>query len=165
MAALDPGPQAPPFVLPGLEGEAFTHPAAPPVRRLLLAFFKVTCPTSQFTFPFIERLYRALRAPGLWDVWGISQDEVAETRAFAQEQGITFPLLLDQEPYPVSSLYQLTHVPTLFLIDGTGAIRRTSVGFFRDDLRQLTRDLAGDLGRPEPEIFPAGENVPPHQFG
>ena len=60
---------------------------------VVAAFFKVSCPVCQYTFPFLERLHKAYgseRATFL----GISQDEAEDTLEFLSEYGITFPTLL-----------------------------------------------------------------------
>ena len=74
---LQAGARAPDFRLPLLSGdraggETSLHDliADGPV---LLAFFKVTCPVCQLTFPFLERLHQA----GALPIYGISQNDAA----------------------------------------------------------------------------------------
>src|SRR5438309_1384772 len=90
---------------------------------LLLAFFKTTCGTCQFTFPYLQKLADAYGASGKFTVWGVSQDDAERTKAFADQYGVKFPLLLDRELYH-SMIYGLTNVPTLFLADGSGMVQR-----------------------------------------
>ena len=59
----------------------------------MLAFFKISCPVCQLTFPFLERI----QPPGHRGFIGISQNDAADTREFNQEFGVTFPILLDSE--------------------------------------------------------------------
>ena len=73
---------------------------------VLLAFFKVSCPTCQFTFPFLERLYQQLREQGV-QIWGIVQDKAQDGARFAATFGVTFPILIDDSPYKVSRAYGL----------------------------------------------------------
>jgi peroxiredoxin len=122
----------------------------------LLAFFKVSCPVCQFTFPFLERIAKS----GSMRVFGVSQDDAKATARFAKEFGVTFPMLLDQEPagYPASNAFGVSTVPTLFLIDTSGVVALSSEGF-------LKRDLA-DLGRRAGvEVFRQDENVPEWKAG
>ena len=56
---------------------------------------------------------------------GISQDSAKPTKEFADEYGVTFPVLLDAEGYPASNAYGLTNVPTTFLIDTDGTVKLT----------------------------------------
>src|ERR1700756_1583462 len=77
----------------------------------LLAFFKVSCPTCQYAFPFLERLYRG-RADKDLALYAISQDDAESTREFHSEFGISMPTLLDKEEegYPASNAYGLSNV-------------------------------------------------------
>src|SRR5437763_8379614 len=116
MAALDPGVKAPEVTLPLLSGGNFSLREALARGPVLLAFFKISCPVCQFAFPYFERLYKSY-GKGPVTIMGVSQDNAADTRRFAQEFGVTFPIALDDtRSYPVSNAYGLTNVPTLFLV-------------------------------------------------
>src|SRR5260370_16715890 len=52
------GDQAPDFELEDLSGRRVTRSAIARENPVLLAFFKVSCPVCQYTFPFLERLHR-----------------------------------------------------------------------------------------------------------
>jgi len=125
----------------------------------LLAFFKVTCPVCQMTLPFLERLQRG-RTPESLDVYGISQDDAADTREFAVEFGLTFPMLLDTEEsgYPASNAYGLSHVPSLFLVDRDRKIVWSLEGFNRRELLAVS-SYAGV------SPFLPGEKVPEWKAG
>ena len=126
--------------------------AAGPV---LLAFFKVACPTCQLTLPYLCRL-----AGGNLQVVPISQDNSAATRRFAQEFGLTIPALFDREEdgYPASNAFGITNVPSLFLVEQDRRIAWDLVGFHRQQLEVL----AGRSGQP---IFYAGDMVPELKAG
>lgn len=116
---------------------------------LLLVLFKVSCPTCQFTLPFIERLYgRGLR------VVGISQDDAPGTREFADYFGITFPVVRDAAGYPVSNLFRITTVPSLFLIEPDGRIALALNGFHKAGLEKLGEHAGGSPFR-DAEPVPA----------
>src|SRR6266566_9087439 len=67
MAALPAGTKAPDFSLPAVssgkdgnkDGGEFSLQAAVKQGPVLAAFFKVSCPTCQYAFPYIERIYKA----------------------------------------------------------------------------------------------------------
>jgi peroxiredoxin len=113
----------------------------------LLAFFKVSCPVCQFTFPFLERL----AGSGSLRVFGVSQDDAKATGRFAKEFGVTFPMLLDQESagYAASNAYGITTVPSLFLVEAGGAVAVSSEGFVKRDLEQLGRRAGVEVFRPD----------------
>src|SRR5450759_4932020 len=97
MELLETGSRAPGFRLSRLgAGEAGGEAtlAELTVRgRVLLVFFKVTCPVCQLTLPFLERMHAA----GALAICGISQNDASDTREFNRYFGVTFATLLDTE--------------------------------------------------------------------
>jgi peroxiredoxin len=130
----------------------------------LLAFFKVSCPTCQFTFPFLERIYRQLREQGV-QIWGVVQDKAEDGARFAATFGVTFPILIDDSPYKVSRTYGLTHVPSLYLVKADGRIEMSSEGFCKADLLDIQKSLAQLLSATPPALFLPTERVPEYKPG
>jgi peroxiredoxin len=162
MSALAPGKIAPDFALSTLEGKQFSLHQALDRGPVIAAFFKVSCPTCQYTFPFLDRLYKAYGDKNV-NLVGISQNDKKDTVAFAREYGITFPLLLDDtRTYPVSNAYGLTNVPTIFWIAPDGEIEMSSVGWVRSDFEQLNHRMAELAQVVQAPMFRAGEDV--HDF-
>jgi len=165
MSGLRVGSAAPDIKLGSLSGEAFSLQKALARGPVLLAFFKVSCPTCQYGFPFYERLYLAYKNSPVTIV-GISQNNAADTAAFAKEFGVTFPLLLDDPlTYPVSNAYGLTNVPTLFWIERDGEIEASSVGWVKPDFEDINRRMAGASAMVAAPIFRAGEDVRDYRGG
>jgi peroxiredoxin len=126
---------------------------------VLAAFYKVSCPVCQYTFPYLERLHKAHGDKKITIV-GISQDNQRDTAAFLKEYGITFRNLLDDpNGYDVSNAYGLTNVPTIFLIGQDGQIEITSVGWVKQEVEDINRKLAATRQTPPPAIFQPGEDV------
>lgn len=164
MEALPAGTPAPAFTLRDAAGEVYALADALKQGPVLLAFFKESCPTCQFTFPFLERIHRETRDGAGVQLWGVSQSDVADTRAFARDRACTFPLLLDEESYPVSNLYGLSTVPTLFLVDPGSTIQLSSVGFSRKDIEALAAEFSQRSGKPVTAFRP-GDAVPNYKPG
>lgn len=129
---------------------------------VVAAFFKISCPVCQFTFPFLERLHQRYGSGGATFL-GISQDDARATRSFASEYGVTFPMVLDDNSYLVSNAYGLTNVPTIFLIETDGKVKISSMGFDKKDLETIATQLAergkialAPLFRPD-EVVPANK--------
>ncbi len=161
MGAIQAGTLAPEFTWPGTDGKTYSLKDALAQGPMLVAFFKVSCPVCQFTFPFLERFHRHFGR-----VWGVSQDQEKDSRAFAREYGITFPILLeDTEDYPTSNAYGLEFVPTIFLLDRSGEILQTSVGFGKKDLEEIAAKMESLLGKKGFSPFQAGEDVPAFKSG
>jgi peroxiredoxin len=132
---------------------------------VIAAFFKVSCPTCQYTFPFLERIHKAYAGERVI-VFGVSQNEAADTAAFAKKFGITFPICLDDtRSYPVSNRYGLTNVPTILFISPDGKIEMTSVGWLRVDIEDMSHRLASAAGVDPAKIFPRGEDVTEYMAG
>src|ERR1700747_2097835 len=149
MAALTVGKKAPDFELRAMDGRRFVLREELARGPVVLAFFKVSCPTCQYAFPFYERLYKAYGQKGITLV-GISQNDAKDTAAFAKEFGVTFPILLDDtHTYPVSNAYGLTNVPTLFWIAQDGEIEVSSVGWLKSDFEEINRKMA-EVGKTVP---------------
>ncbi len=159
MPALATGTKAPEFRLKTMDGKPFDLAAELTRGPVVLAFFKVSCPTCQYAFPFLERLYKAYGKNGVTLV-GVSQNESKDTAAFAKQFGITFPILLDDtKSYPVSNAYGLTNVPTLFWIAEDGEIEVSSVGWLKADFQDINRRMA-EAGKVAPAgIFKPSEDV------
>jgi peroxiredoxin len=162
MAALATGTKAPEFELKTLDGKPFSLADSLSRGPVVLAFFKVSCPTCQYAFPFLERLHKAYGANGVTLV-GVSQNSAKDTAAFNKEFGITFPVLLDEtDSYPVSNAYGLTNVPTLFWIAQDGEIEISSVGWVKADFEQIGRKMADASKTAPAAVFKPGEDV--HDF-
>jgi peroxiredoxin len=147
-----------------MEGGAYSLPSLLAQGPVLAVFFKVSCPTCQYTFPFLERLYRQLGPNGV-QVLGISQDSARDSQKFAQQFGVTFPVLIDAEPYAVSRKYGVDSVPTLLLIAPDGQVEVTGDGFSKSDLLAVQRSLARHLSVTPPPLFQPGEKVPEYKPG
>jgi cytochrome c biogenesis protein CcmG, thiol:disulfide interchange protein DsbE len=159
MAALPAGTNAPEISLPSLDGGRFSLQAALQQGPVLAAFYKVSCPVCQYTFPYLERLHQAYRDKRITIV-GISQDNQRDTTAFVKEYGVTFRNLLDDpNGYAVSNAYGLTNVPTLFLIGQDGRIDGSSVGWVKQEIEDINRQLAAAQQAPMAPIFKPGEDV------
>jgi peroxiredoxin len=164
MAALTAGTTAPAISLKDTHGKATSLADALKRGPVLAAFFKVSCPTCQFTFPFLERMYEMYGGADVTFL-GISQNRTDDTSEFMAELGTKFPVLLDDPGYPVSNQYGLTNVPTIFWIGRDGRIQIASVGFQRNDLEQIAAEAARATSKPAQPLFRPGEIVPDYKPG
>jgi len=159
MAALTAGTKAPDISLATVDGKTFSLQDALKKGPVLAAFFKVSCPVCQYTFPYLERLHKA-HSDKKVTVVGISQDDLRNTNGFLKEYGVTFPTLLDDpNGYAVSNAYGLTNVPTWFLIGQDGEIEISSVGWVKQEIEDLNRKLADLQKTPLPTLFKPEEDV------
>lgn len=153
---------APGFSLKSLDQKEYSLHTLLERGPVVAAFFKISCPVCQFTFPFLERLYKRYGSSRVTFL-GISQDDANSTRKFASEYGVTFTMLRDEDGYPISNAYGLTNVPTIFLIEPDGKVKVSSTGFDKKDLETIASQLAErrkialtPLFRPD-EVIPANK--------
>ena len=159
------GNVAPGFSLKSLDNKEYSLNTLLERGPVVAAFFKVSCPVCQFTFPFLERLYKRYGSDGVTFL-GISQDDARSTSKFAREYGITFPILIDDENgYVVSNAYGLTNVPTIFLIDTDSTVKVSSMGFDRKELETIAAELAERKKRSLAPLFRPDELVPANKPG
>lgn len=153
------GNRAPDFSLKSLDGKQYSLKSALEKGPAVVAFFKISCPVCQFTFPFLERLFQRYGSDSV-TILGVSQNDARETKDFAKEYGVTFPMLLDEKGYPASNAYALTNVPTIFLIDSDGSVKVSSMGFVKKDLETIADALADRRQIAHAEFFASTESVP-----
>ena len=166
MTKIAEGQTAPNFVLRSLEGKEFALDKLTGRGPVVAAFFKISCPVCQFTFPFLERLYQRYGGNGVTFL-GISQDDARNTKDFAKEFGVTFPIGLDEKSkgYVASNAYSLTSVPTVFLIDKDGKAKTVLMGFDKNGLESIAASLAERKKAAPAALFRADESVPAYKPG
>ena len=147
---LDPGARAPGFRLARLEGGEATLAEIAAGGRVLVVFFKVTCPVCQLTMPFLERMHTT----GTLAICPISQNDARDTREFNRSFGVTIPTLLDSEDedFPASNAYGIASVPTMFLVEGDGKISRVTEGWSKLDMEALGADAGITLFRADDDV-------------
>jgi peroxiredoxin len=127
-----PAPQkgflAPDFSLSTIDGQTIrlSELRGKPV---LLNIWATWCPPCRAEMPAIQRAHQQYQAQGL-AILGVNatqQDSRQEAVEFSRSQGLTFPILLDEEGQ-VNQLYQTRALPTSFFIDAQGVIQEVVVG-------------------------------------
>ena len=97
----------------------------------LLLFFQTDCPTCQLMIPYANALSRnGVR------VTGVSQDGEAETRAFAGQMAVVFPVARDED-WSRSKALNLVTVPSLAVVDDSGHVTRVEPGFDKQIINEL----------------------------
>jgi peroxiredoxin len=158
------GNTAPRFSLTALDGKDYSLGSLLERGPVVLAFFKISCPVCQFTFPFLQRISERFAGKSA-SVIGISQDDARDTKDFNQEYGITFPTLLDCAGYPASNAYGLTNVPTILLISPDGTVKVSCTGFDKAALETIVAELAQHQKIVAAPLFRPDEIVPDFKPG
>jgi len=142
---MENGNSAPDFSLPGFQLSEETKN-----KSILLTFYKKTCPTCQFSYPFFEKLHQYYTGP-MFKIVGIGQDP--ETKEFSQAYGITFPMISDTPTYDASKKYGLVYVPTTFLVTPSQKIEFKTEGFSKKDFLELSERISDKVKKPPLDLF------------
>lgn len=137
MASDPEAPLAPDFELTGAYGEAVRLSELKP-RVVALQFWAKWCSSCEEDLKVFESIYRGQENPrdkgfvvlGL----GHASGSRGEIRAFAEELGISFPMLLCTDD--VRRAYDVAVFPTTLLIDSQGRVRLRRTGPLRPEYWQ-----------------------------
>jgi peroxiredoxin len=164
--ALACGIRAPEFALTSTSGKSLILSKVLDDGPVILAFFKVSCPVCQYAFPYLERLWQVHKTEAVTFI-GISQDNEKDTANFVKKYGVTFTIALDDPArYVVSNAYKLTNVPSVFLINSSGEIEVSSVGWSRKDIEEINIKLCMKDAAQQPHpVFRIGEDVAEFKAG
>ena len=113
---------------------------------VVLNFWATWCPPCRLEMPAMERLYQEFRGKGL-EIVAVNFMETPElVRAFAEEQKLTYPMLLDSRA-DIAELYGVMRLPETVLIGRQGELIAKTIGYkdwYKDDVRGLVAALLGD---------------------
>ena len=112
------------FTLTDLNGKSWTLKDLRG-KVVLLNFWATWCPPCRKEMPDLEALYRRLKPQG-FVILGISDEEAAKIEPFINQQGITYPVLLDPGR-KVNELFQIQGIPKTFVYDREGKIVAQSI--------------------------------------
>jgi len=152
MASLGSFPET---ALPDVEGHVAPLAPAWGDGRALVLLGHRDCKTTRQTLPYLDRIHRRGGR-----VLAVLQDDAATARALARELDLALPMRLEGDPYPLAAALGIWTVPTLILVEPSGAIAEVSEGFQRDDIEAF----AARLGL-EPPLFVPADNAPAQRPG
>jgi thiol-disulfide isomerase/thioredoxin len=113
----------------------------------LFAFFKVSCPTCQLTWPYLQRLHELYGGKAV-RVAGVCQNAAPEGAAYYRTYGgATFDLLVDAEPgFDASNAFGVEAVPHLVLVSPENGILRVQSGWSKREMEELGGEIARAKG-------------------
>jgi thiol-disulfide isomerase/thioredoxin len=120
---------APDFSLERLESADLVTLSNLRGKVILVNIWASWCPPCREEMPAINRVYQEYESQG-FEVLAVNttyQDNEADAAAFAQNLGLTFPILLDRTG-EISQSYLLRGLPSSYFIDREGIIRSVVVG-------------------------------------
>ncbi len=131
---------APAFTLPTLTGNGEISLSALKGRVVYVDFWATWCPPCRKSFPWMDEMQSQYGPDGLTIV-AISIDRNRElAERFIQQMKPGFTVAHDPQG-AVSKKYQVSAMPTSYLIDRTGNIVSTHIGFRESDGARLERKI------------------------
>lgn len=113
------------FTLTSLDGTDYTLSNLKG-KVVLIDFWATWCPPCRKSIPVFINLYNKYNEKG-FIVLGISREERTVLKSFQDANMIPYPLLLDNKN--IAQEYGVTAIPNIFIIDKTGKVRKTQLGF------------------------------------
>jgi peroxiredoxin len=119
---------APDFTLEALDGGS-TQLSSLQGKAVLVNFWASWCAPCKSEMPAMQRVYQDYQDRGftILAVNATSQDSRQQAAAFASDNGLTFPILLDTEG-KIAAQYQVRALPTTFFVDREGNIHDMLIG-------------------------------------
>lgn len=127
--------EAPAFTLPGVDGESISLDSFEG-KTVLLNFWATWCPPCRAEMPSMQRMYDELEDEGVVLVAVNLQEPENTVKSFLEENGYTFPVLLDITG-GVGALYGARSIPQTYLIDTEGYAVASVTGSREWDTAQL----------------------------
>jgi cytochrome c biogenesis protein CcmG/thiol:disulfide interchange protein DsbE len=138
-SSLKVGNPAPDFELTSLD-HGTTRLSQFKGQPVLLSIGATWCPDCRIEAPLLEEVHQAF--PGLAVLMLDSNESPATVQQFADQFGITHPILLDQDG-SISKLYRVYAIPTEIFIDADGIIKAKIVERVTPELLSKKLPLIG----------------------
>jgi peroxiredoxin len=121
-------------------------------QAILLDFWSTYCEPCLAEMPHLRKVYDAHKEHGfvLIAVAMDGPETVAEVPSFAKRNGMTFPVVLDEDSHVAQMYNPRKTAPLSVLIDKSGKIYRVREGYTPGDEKLVEADVAKVLGAAEP---------------
>jgi peroxiredoxin len=135
-----------------VNGEPFTIADALKRGPIVLSIFDSPGKSSKAVLPMLQRVAERYQDTPL-TVVGVSQYSLNITRSIVRRLGLTFPVLVEPEGYPISRAFAIEATPTTYLIGQDGKTRFSTVAFFKGPFQILTDNIAIEVGKEPGPIY------------
>lgn len=109
-----------------------------------LDFWASWCGPCLQSMPFMQSLQQSYQSKGLQVVTLNVDENPEDAKAFISEHGVTLPVVVDRSG-ECASAFQVSAMPSSFLIDRKGKIRHVEAGFHLEDREAITRRVTALL--------------------
>ena len=138
--AASKGQTAPNFKLPGIKSGNLMSLKSLRGKVVYLDFWASWCGPCRQSLPLLNDLRKELKSKG-FEVLAVNLDEdKADAKAFLKQFPVSYPVLLDPKG-KVPQKYDLPGMPTSYLIDRKGKIRSVHIGFKKQDMQKIRKEV------------------------
>jgi peroxiredoxin len=142
---LTPDSKAPDFSLTDTDGRAVSLASLTAMGTTLLVFVEEDCPTSRMSLSRLQSISEGLADAGV-SIVAIHQNDAATSSRTMRRCRADFAALVEEQPYAVSSAFDVATVPTAYLIDRDAKVLRAVEGWCTDDFNDIADAVASDAG-------------------
>lgn len=125
------------FMLVGIDGANYTL-SDQKGRVVIVDFWATWCPPCREEIPHLIKLHETYGEKGVV-IWGVGLDEEMKLRAFADEQAISYPVLVGDQS--IGQKYGVQGIPTTFIFDKQNRIAFKHVGFSQGMQAQFIKEI------------------------
>lgn len=148
------GASASDFTLNSIDGMPVSLSEHLGKKVILMDFMATWCAPCTMQLPHLQRLYETYKDDGLM-VLGISMDgpeTIAEVAPYSRRQGVTFPVLLDEDTRVTSIYNPRRAAPLVVFIGLDGKVASVREGFLQGDEVAIEQTIKQLLGKAEPAV-------------
>jgi peroxiredoxin len=132
------GAKAPDFEMKTLSGETVKLSSLKG-KKVMLNFWATWCPPCKAEMPEMEQFYKEAGKDVV--ILAVNIDPQLDVKGFVDKNGITFPILLDEDDH-VNETYQVLSIPTTYFINSNGLIQNKYTGAMNlESMKQFTSKL------------------------
>ncbi|WP_174733411.1 redoxin domain-containing protein [Mesobacillus harenae] len=118
------GEEAPDFTLKDLKGKEVTLSEFKG-KKVMINFWATWCPPCKAEMPAMQELYS--KTGGELEIIAVNLDSKNNVAGFADENELTFPILLDEQD-SVNQVYSVISIPTSYFLNEQGIIIAKHIG-------------------------------------
>lgn len=106
---------------------------------VLLNFFATWCPACRAEMPHLQAAWEEVQDEGVaFLIIDIAEESTEMVARFMKDRGVTIPVVMNQTG-DVATLYNISTLPTTFILDREGVVRSITVGAFSSKEAVLSR--------------------------